>query len=231
MNNPISSILEDFGLNTASKIRLAEELSQMHDGELQSIIQSFSGTTIPTHDNGKVNSLTMRYAVVNAFESGADGINDEDMENALARAVSFAERSGTFSINVDSVDSVEGSENDSEPSKRTRNPKLYPTIERLVQASPDATKEQITEQVLEIFPGTVEGTIVMYYYKARKDQGLKNNGKRGRKASKVYPTVLELVKANPGMDRKELIELAVAEGVNESTANVYVGKALKELES
>lgn len=232
--NSINSIFEDFGLSATNRIRLAEELSLLHDGELQSIVQSFSSVDIPVYDNEKVNNLTKRYALIRAFETGAESITEEDMTWAHEKASAFAMKHGTFSVKSDAItensEVSTASQNDSTPSKRTRNPKLYPAIKRLVRASSEASKETITEQVEELFPGTVEGTIVMYYYKARKELGLKNAGKRGRKASKVYPTVLELVKTNLKLERKELVELAVASGVNESTANVYVGKAMKELE-
>jgi len=232
--NPINPILEDFGLTATSRIRLAEELAELHDGELDAILKSFGALNIPTHDSDRVNILTKRYAVVRAFENGSESVSDADMEWAQEKALVLVKKNGSGSGSTtgpieDTPTSTKASDSPDSAPKRKRNPKLYPAIKRLVQASPDASKETIAEQVLEQYPGTVEGTIVMYYYKARKELGLKNNGKRGRKPSKVYPNVLAMVKANSDKERKELVAMAVESGVNESTANVYVGKALKEL--
>lgn len=218
--------LESFNILNNGRTRISQSLNDLHVGEMESIIRAMSSDTILSHDNFKVNTLFMKYVIMNAFDKGLDAVNEQDMQNAMQQAISTAEKNGTFSIVADDVSTIETSETPPEAPTRKRDASLYPRVLRLVEASPEASKDEIIKQVQS---NADEGTLVNYFYKARKELGLKNNGKRGRRKSNAYPTVLKLVKENAGQDRKTLVQLAIDAGINASTANVYVGKALKEL--
>jgi len=230
----ITESLEAFDLNVTSKVRLAQSMNDVHFGELESIVKTMTRDEIPYHENSRVNNAILRYAIMGAFENNRDSITSEDLQSAHDRAVTLITRNGTLaesSFNEDAPQhTLEPSSDAPQPTaKRKRNPNLYPSIRRMVEASPDAEKDTIVQQAMDKY-GAEDGTATNYYYKARKELGLKNNGKRGRKSSNLYPMILELVKNNLDKSRKELVALAVEEDVKPATANVYVGKALKELE-
>lgn len=226
----INENLEAFNLNTSSRTRLVQSMNEIHEGELESIVKSMANSdlTIPHHDNNRVNTLTLRYAVVTAFENGQDRISDADMQSAYDRALDFASKNGTLNVsNLDAI-TIEGenaAEGAEQAGKRKRNPNLYPSIKRMVEASPDAEKSEIVEQAVERFAAD-EGTATNYFYKARKELGLKNNGRRGRKGSGIYGKMVELINENTALVRDEIVALAVERGIKEGTANAYYSKII-----
>ena len=181
--NTIAQELKAFGFEGSSRIRLSQELGEASSGKLRNLFTNVWNDISVLTVNDRVNRMIIRYAIVDAINSGQDALTAEIIENAKNKADSLANTMGTFKIQEGELEGEEGEERSERASngvKRTRNPDLFPRIKNLVALSPDATKNEIIERVLKELD-TNEGTATMYFYKARKELGLKNNGKRGRK--------------------------------------------------
>lgn len=182
--NTIAQELKAFGYENTSVVRLAQELGESSSGKLKNLFTNqWDDITVLT-DNDRINRMIIRYAVVSAIQQGLDHLTEELVRSAVERAGGLANTLGTHKIQEEELETVEGEEGCERPSKsakRTRNPDLYPRVKSMVAASPDALRDEIVARVVKEFD-TNEGTATMYFYKARKELGLKNNGKRGRKA-------------------------------------------------
>lgn len=179
--NTITQELKDFGFESVNGVRLAQELGETSSGKLRNLFKNqWSDDSVLT-DNDRVNSMLIRYSIVDAINQGLDHLTDEVILAAAEKANGLANSLGTFKIEEPELEEgEEGSESVRKAAKRTRNPDLYPRIKSLVAQSPDASRDEIVARALKELD-TNEGTATMYFYKARKELGLKNNGKRGRK--------------------------------------------------
>ncbi len=183
--NTIAQELKSFGFEHNSAIRLSHELGETSSGKLKSLFSHIWDDVNILSDNDRINRMIIRYTIMDAVKNNQDYITAEMIESAKLKADGLANLMGTYKIHEEeSVEDEEGSESVSKGVKRTRNPDLYPRIKSLVTQSPDATKNEIVSRVVKELD-TNEGTATMYFYKARKELGLKNNGKRGRKAKQI----------------------------------------------
>jgi len=179
--NTISEELKAFGFESTSGIRLAQELGESSTGKLKNLFTNQWDDVSVLTDNERVNGMMIRYAIVDAINQGLDHLTDEVIQSARERANGLANKMGTFKIEESELEEgEEGSESVRKGGKRTRNPELFPRIKSMVSQSPDATRDEIVARALKELD-TNEGTATMYFYKARKELGLKNNGKRGRR--------------------------------------------------
>ncbi len=181
--NTIAQELAAFGYENNSAVRLAQELGESSTGKLKNLFTNMWDDTTVMSVNDRVNSMLIRYAFVDAVQQGLDHLTDEVIQNARERANGLATSLGTFNIREEELEQEEGeqgSESVRKGGKRTRNPELFPRIKSMVAQSPDATRDEIVARALKELD-TNEGTATMYFYKARKELGLKNNGKRGRR--------------------------------------------------
>ncbi len=229
----ITATLEAFNLNTSSLIRLPHSLADLHLGELKAIVESITDADIPVHDNDRVNSMTMRYAIVDAFKDGRDVISNYDLSLAQQKAINTAQKNGSLNgaSSLGGVSTLsETSETASNAPKRTRNRNTYPSIKRLVENAPEASKDEIVEQAIEQL-NVSDTTAVQYFYKARRELGM-GTGKRGRKGSNLFPAMLELVREHGDThDRDDIVQMAIDKGIKAGTATAYYYKAVKTLES
>lgn len=227
----ISSTLEAFNLDTSGFSRLSHSLTDLHVGELRAIVESVcNGVEIPVHENERVNSMTMRYALVDAFREGRENINGNDLSLAQEKALNTAKKNGALNKStLGGVSTLDDPSEDSEKPRKKRNPNTYPTIKRMVEGNPEASKDEIVAKAMDQLVVT-EGTAGQYYSKARRELGL-STGQRGRKASNLFPTMLELVREHhETSDRETIIEMAVEQGIKQGTAVAYYYKALKTIE-
>lgn len=226
----LNPTLEAFNLDTSGYSRLSHSLTDLHFGELQSIVETISnGAELPVHENERVNNMTLRYAIVEAFRNGRDAVTEDDLKQAQERALGTAEKLGTFRISVMAEEAnPETPENASDEPKRRRNANNYPSVKRMVESSPDAEKDEIVERAVKEL-GVRENTAMQYFYKARRELGLKT-GKKGKKASDLFPTMLDLVRQNrDSLDREQIVDMAVDKGIKKGTAVAYYYKAIKTL--
>lgn len=175
----IATELNDFGFETSSNIHVSKELGESSLNTLERLFSNLWKGESVLGDNDRVNSMVIRYAILEGLKNGSESIDESLIQIAKDKAAKLADTMGTFNIQVEEVE--EGSETTVKEGKRTRNPDLYPQIKNMVASSPDAPRDEIVAKVVEEM-GAKEGTATMYFYKARKELGLKNNGKRGRKA-------------------------------------------------
>lgn len=181
--NTIAQELKAFGFENGSTVRLSQELGETSSGKLRNLFSNVWDDISVLTDNDHVNRMLIRYAVVDAIKNGQDFLTAEMVEAAKVKADGLANTLGTYKIQEEEIEpeeSEEGTERVSKGAKRTRNPELYPRVKSLVAASPDAHRDEIVARVVKELD-TNEGTATMYFYKARKELGLKNNGKRGRR--------------------------------------------------
>lgn len=178
--NTISAELTAFGFENASHIRLSQELGEAAPSKLNNLFSTLWTDKSVLTDNDRVNRMIIRYAIIEAINAGADNLTDEIITLAKEKAGVLAGTLGTYKIEEPEMVDEDDNEVPAAAGKRTRNPDLYPRIKSLVGQYPEALKDEIVATVLDELD-TNEGTATMYYYKARKELGLKNNGKRGRK--------------------------------------------------
>jgi hypothetical protein len=172
----IADRLADYGFENPSIIRITQELGESSYNTLSRIFNDlWQGEAL--EENERVNRMIIRYALLEGLKTKAESLTEEIISSAREKALNLANTIGTFKIE----EKLEAPESVSVTPKRTRNPDLYPQIKKLVRNAPDAPRDEIVAQIVEEF-GANEGTATMYFYKARKELGLKNNGKRGRKA-------------------------------------------------
>ena len=138
--------------------------------------------------NERMHSLTLSYAIVDAFHNGNDYIDQNAIDTAFKKAAAPADMmaidGSTRPDPEREPDSITVSDDGSVQvkAKRKRDRGLQPLIEQLVQDNPNAQGAEIVEMVQRDKPDAVEGTIKVYYSKARKAMGLPTIGKRGRQA-------------------------------------------------
>lgn len=227
MSRNLISTLEAFDLDFSNRAALAQSAAALHVMELQSIVQGLSDSkTYPQHENPAVSSMAMRHAILAAFENGRDSISDEDIQTALEKGIKTCKVCGTFAIREAGESDLEASEGDSTPVKSSRKVNAYVVVKRLVERNSDADKDTIVQQAQEQTDAAVS-TLEQYFHKARRELGMATSGKPGRKSTGARETVQKIVDDNPGLERKEIVALAVEQGINRSTANVYAGDALK----
>lgn len=181
--NTITQELKAFGFENVSRITLSQELNESSSGKLKNLFANVCENVDSLTENDRINRMIIRYAIVGAIESAQDYLTLEMIESAKTKAGVLAETLGTLKIQeeLESEDEDGSSESANKGVKRTRNPDLFPRIKNLVGLHPEASRDEIVARVIKELD-TNEGTATMYFYKARKELGLKNNGKRGRKA-------------------------------------------------
>lgn len=227
----------DIRENDASP-RLAEALSSESPDTLWPLLEDFThgkpiGMDCP---NELMHSLTLRGALVKAFEENRDTITQEHIDAArekYAKTANILRKNGATRTDDPVRETVEDENGElvAKPQKRKRDTTLMPLIERLVQEHAQKPNEDILSMVMEKRPAAKENTVRAYISKARGNLGLKSKGaKRGRANSGIYDKIKTLIQDNPETPRKEMIERIVNElDAKEGTAQAYYSKAKKEL--
>jgi len=104
-----------------------------------------------------------------------------------------------------------------------------------IKDNPDAVKQSVVTKFSNDYPSKARSTFTLYYHKARKEAGLKPNGKLGRKESDTYSSIKDIVESmmtdNPKVTVEEMKRTVVTEypKIKESSVQVYVYRARKEL--
>ena len=224
---------------TDGAIKLARALSDETPDTLWPMLEEFTnGQTIGMDcANETMHSLTLRGALVKAFESGQDTITQEDINAARERAAKTADslrqngstRTDEPSTENDADDAENASSTVSKP-KRKKRKNLMPMIESLVEQNPKASPTEVYEMVAKRVPDANESTVKVYYSKARTNLNLPKIGKRGRKSSGIYDKIKAMVQDNPDTDRATIIDRIINElDTKTGTAQAYYSKAKKEL--
>jgi len=225
---------------TDSGIKLAQMLADETPDALWPMLEEFTKGKPIGMDcaNEMMHSLTLRGALVKAFESGQDTITQEDIDVARERAAKTADSLSRNGSTRTDTPTVENDDDEAPAStgttvskpKRKKRLNLLPTIESLVEQNPKASPDEIYQMVLKREPTANESTVKVYYSKARNNLNLPKIGKRGRANSGIYDKIKAMVKANPETERAELIERIVNElGAKTGTAQAYYSKAKGEL--
>lgn len=225
--------------NYGAKSRVPEKLSQTDPETLWLVVEDFSeGKPIGMQSpNEKAHQLTLSYALFNAYENDELTITQEDIDRAAERAKSTMERmvKGSYS-KADTPKTDDGdssSETGSKPTKsRKRSKTLMPNVKAVVQDNTNAETDDLIELIQKREPQAAENTIRAYISKARKELGLAT-GKRGRKPSKLYPTIKSTVQDNPDAtvdEVGEVVSKALDKEINPNTLLAYYNKARKELD-
>lgn len=224
--------------NFGAKSRVPEKLSQTDPETLWLVVEDFSeGKPIGMDSpNEKAHQLTLSYALFNAYESDSLTITQDDIDRAAERASGTMERmvKGSSTKADDApVENDNGSIAAADaPKKRKRSKTLMPNVEAVVKDNPDADTDELIELIQKREPNSAENTIRSYISKARTELGL-STGKRGRKPSKLYPTIKTTVQDNPDASVDEVGKLAestLGKDINPNTLLAYYNKAHKELD-
>lgn len=220
-------------------IRLSHALADEASDTLWPILEEFTdGATIGMDcANEMMHTLTLRGALVKAFEDGKDTITQDDIDAARERAAKTADglrRNGSTRTDEPSTenaaDDAENASSTVSKPKRKKRKNLMPMIESLVEDNPKATPNEIYEMVAKRVPDANESTVKVYYSKARTNLNLPSIGKRGRKSSGIYGKIKAMVQDNPDTDRATIIDRIINElDTKTGTAQAYYSKAKKEL--
>ena len=224
----VTTELSDFGFEATSIIKMSNALGESNFATLRTIFNRLWKGNDPFTDNERVDSIMIRYAIIEAMKHEADEIDQTMLDYAKTKTENLAKILGTMNIQESEMDQESDSVTTSTTSAKKRNPKLYPAILRLVTNNREAEKEEIESMLAEQVPNVDSGTFTNYFYKARRELGIKTTGKRGRKSSGKIEAVRKIMTENPNASRKELVELCEQAGINPSTATVYICKVSKE---
>lgn len=223
----------------------------------EALIPDNSG--IESTGNEDSDSLILRTALISALENGAESLSQKDFDRARDHVSSLedetpedseveatAEGDETPDENAameagdeDTTNDVEASDGDDsvatedQPKRRGRRPssEAYTAVKTIVEADPDLVKDEVVEQAQSQTNVDVsESTLVLYFYKARKELGLATNGTRGRPRSDKWSDIVELVRASGDANRATVItQISEQFDVAESTAINYYHKAHREI--
>lgn len=230
----IIEIFRNHGINITAEDtsgKLVGELKTQTPDSLWPLVEDFSnGKPIGLNGcNELMHSLTLQYALVEAFSNDRDSITQADIDTAQERAAKLAESMSRGSSTRDdaAVEPIYDDEGEevAAPVKRKRDPGLYPMILSLVEENMKATPDEILTMVRKSKPNVNESTVKVYYSKARSELNLPKIGKRGRKGSGIYGKIKTLIEANPDAERAEMIERILAEVTKPDGSPVPVGTA------
>lgn len=167
--------------------------------------------------NDDILRATLTYVLVEAVQTDDMAIDDAKIKNAFIKA---EELITTMKPTIQ---------------KRQRTPDLYPDMVQYVKDNPDAQKQQVVMIFSKQYPGKAETTLTQYYHKARREVGLKPNGKPGRNRSDTYPTIRTMVEGMIQRDPSVSVDGMKKEvsksfpDIKSSSIQNYVYRARKEV--
>jgi hypothetical protein len=244
-------IFEQHGLSFESSDMAMESLNELDIVELWDLAEALmpDNDSIESTGDEDTDSLILRKALINALENGADSLTQEDFDRAREQVSSLeADAESDEASDEDAGEAVEASDEDagetsedetSEAAETTEQPKRrgrrasesYGVVKRIVSDNHDLVKDEVIEQAqADDTVDVSESTLVLYFYRARKELGLGTNGQRGRPKSDKWPEIVALVSGSGDTARADVIaQISTQFDVAESTATNYYHKAQREL--
>lgn len=242
-----NEIFEKHGLHFEDAEHAAVELAELDIVELWDVAEDFQDGDLGISGNEETQATILRAALMQAFTDDRDHITQQDLDLAQEKALSLEddmEDGETMEVKATAEQDEESedetpdqnasntSETDETPAKRTRkrSSESRKIMKSLIEASPDASRNEILEQAFNGDVDISETTAITYFYDIRNELGLSPNGKRGRKPNCKQGAIVEFIQANPELDKDQIIQqIADKFGYKESTAKQYHYLATREL--
>lgn len=215
-------------------------INAMDEGDLWLIFDDLKVSgSVGFSANGRIRKTTLAYIFTNLFETGSMTVDQAMVDVAVEKATNLCESLfGKAFANADpgqTIDADDDNDDSTQTVTRKRDPNLFPRIKRWVRDNPDASVEDAVSSLSDTNPNTAESTLRNYVYKARKELGMKSNGKRGRKKTDTFDRVrvvtVEMREQNSDVSVVDIAAEVCSRhpDIAEGTAKVYIYKALKEM--